>query len=67
MRNILFAAVAASALFAGTAAMADDFNGQAAASQNGVSSYNAYLDQQATNAQLADPTAPNSLRSHGNP
>ena len=64
MRNILFAAIAASALFAGTAAMADEFNGQAAANQNGI---NAYLDQQATNAQVADPTAPNSLRSHGNP
>ncbi len=64
MRNILFAAIAASALFAGTAAMADEFNGQAANSQNGVS---AYLDQQATNSQLADPTAPNSLKSHGHP
>ena len=64
MRNILFAAIAASALFAGTAAMADEFNGQAANSQNGI---NAYLDQQATNSQLADPTAPNSLKSHGHP
>lgn len=64
MRNILFAAIAASALFAGTAAMADEFNGQAA---NNQSSINAYLDQQAANSQLADPTAPNSLRSHGHP
>ncbi len=64
MRNILFAAVAASALVVGTAAMADEFNGQQQSAQNGVS---AYLDQQATNAQLADPTAPNSLRSHGHP
>ncbi len=63
MRNILFAAVAASALFAGTAAMADEFNGQPQ-TQAGVS---AYLNQQATNAQLSDPTAPDSIRSHGHP
>ncbi len=61
MRNILLAAVAVSALFVGTAAMADDFSGQ---TQTGV---NAYLDQQATSAQLSDPTAPDSLRSHGHP
>lgn len=65
MRTLLLAAVAASALFAGSAAMADEFSGQAAAAnQNGI---NAYLDQQAVNAQQADPTAPNSLRSHGRP
>jgi hypothetical protein len=63
MRNILFAAVAVSALFVGTAAMADEFGGQSP-SQTGV---NAYLDQQATGAQLSDPTAPDSIRSHGHP
>ncbi len=63
MRNILLAAVAVSALFVGTAAMADDFSGQTQ-TQTGV---NAYLDQQATSAQLSDPTAPDSLRSHGHP
>ncbi len=65
MRNILFAAVAVSALFVGTAAMADQFDGQnQTATQTGV---NAYLDQQATGAQLSDPTAPDSIRSHGHP
>ncbi len=62
MRNFLMAAVAVAALASGTVAMADEFNGQQA--QGGV---NAYLDQQATDAQLADPTAPNSIRSHGHP
>lgn len=65
MRKTMMAAVAIVALFAGTAAMADEFNGQnQTQTQNGV---NAYMDQQATNAQLADPTAPDSLRSHGHP
>ena len=62
MRNFLIAAVAVAALASGTAAMADEFNGQQ--SQAGV---NAYLDQHATDAQLADPTAPTSIRSHGHP
>ena len=62
MRNFLMAAVAVAALASGSVAMADEFNGQQ--SQAGV---NAYLDQQATDAQMADPTAPNSIRSHGHP
>ncbi len=66
MRNILFAALAASTLLVGTAAMADEFNGQANQTQN-QTGVNAYLDQQATNAQLSDPTAPDSIRSHGHP
>ena len=61
MRNFIMAAVAVAALASGSVAMADEFNGQQQ-SQGGV---NAYLDQQATNAQDADPTAPSSLHSHG--
>ena len=63
MRNILMAAVAAAALMSASVAMADEFNNDQAQS-NGV---NAYLDNQATDAQLADPTAPDSIRSHGHP
>ena len=44
-------------------AMADEFNSPQQ-QQGGVS---AYLDNQATDAELADPTAPNSIRSHGHP
>ena len=62
MRNFLMAAVAVAALASGSVAMADEFNGQQ--SQGGV---NAYLDQQATNSEFADPTAPNSIHSHGHP
>ncbi len=63
MRNFLMAAVAVAALASGSAAMADDtFGGQPA--QAGV---NSYLDQQATNSEFADPTAPNSIHSHGHP
>ena len=62
MRNFLMAAVAVAALATGSVAMADEFNGQQ--TQGGV---NAYLDQQATDSQLADPTAPSSIRSHGHP
>ncbi len=67
MRNLLMAAVAVAVLSSGGVAMADEFNGtdnQTHGTQGGVS---AYLDQQATTAELADPTAPNSLRSHGHP
>ncbi len=63
MRKFLMAAVAVAALASGSAAMADDtFGGQAA--QPGV---NAYLDQQSTVAEDADPTAPTSIHSHGHP
>jgi hypothetical protein len=59
MRTTLFATVALAALIAAVSvARADDFGDQSAAV--------AYLNQQATNAQLSDPTAPNSIRSHGN-
>ena len=68
MRNLLMAAVAVAALASGSVAMADEFNGQPTTgdhqTQAGV---NTYLDEQATDAQFADPTAPNSLRSHGHP
>ena len=63
MRNFLMAAVAVAALASGSVAMADEFNGQQQ-SQGGV---NAYLDQQATSSEFADPTAPDSIRSHGHP
>ena len=63
MRNFLMAAVAVTALMSASVAMADEFNSPQQ-EQGGV---NAYLDNQATDAQLADPTAPNSLRSHGHP
>ena len=62
MRNYIMAAIAVAALAGGTVARADEFNGQQ--DQGGPS---AYLDQQATNSQFADPTAPDSLRSHGKP
>ena len=67
MRNILMAAVAASALMVGTAAMADDFSGQPQNQGQDQTGVNAYLDQQATQAQLSDPTARDSIRSHGHP
>jgi len=63
MRNLLMAAVAATALMGASVAMADEFNSPQQ-QQGGVS---AYLDNQATNAELADPTAPDSIRSHGHP
>lgn len=65
MRNILFATVAVFGLALASTAMADDFTGDNhGTDQQGVS---VYMDQQATNAQLSDPTAPNSIRSHGHP
>lgn len=68
MRNILLAAAAVAALFVTTAAMADEFSGQQAQGQTqSDSSINAYMDQQAAGSELADPTAPHSLRSHGHP
>ncbi len=62
MRNFLMAAVAAAALMSASVAMADEFNSPQ--QQGGVS---AYLDNQATNSEFADPTAPNSIHSHGHP
>ncbi len=68
MRNFIMAAVAVAALASGSVAMADELNGQQNTgehqTQAGVSTY---LDEQATDAQFADPTAPNSFRSHGKP
>lgn len=66
MRNTLLAAVALFGLTVSTAALADDsgFGGSQTQDQQSV---NAYLDQQSTNAQDADPTAPDSIRSHGHP
>ena len=64
MRTSILTAFTLAALVAGSAvARADDFDGR----QQSNSGANAYLDQQAKNSGLADPTAPNSLRSHGNP
>ncbi len=63
MRNFLMAAVAAAALMSASVAMADEFNSPQQ-QQGGVS---AYLDNQATNSEFADPTAPNSIHSHGHP
>lgn len=76
MRNTILAAFAVAALVAGaSAAKADEFgqrqanapqayqdNGNPNATDSGAS---AYLDQQAVNSELSDPTAPNSIRSHG--
>ena len=61
MRKFLMAAVAVAAMAGGSVAMADEFNGQ----QQSQAGINAYLDQQAVNAEDADPTAPHSLRSGG--
>ena len=62
MRNFLMAAVAVAALASGSVAIADEFDGQQ--SQGGLK---AYLDQQATDSEFADPTAPDSIHSHGHP
>lgn len=79
MRNILIAAFAFGAIVAGgTVARADDFGGQRHVANSPTAyteygsqdqnheSFGAYLDNQASSAQLSDPTAPNSIRSHGN-
>ena len=64
MRNFLMAAAILTSLGATSlvAAHAEDFGGG-----NGQTGINAYLNEQATNAQLSDPTAPDSVRSHGRP
>ena len=71
MRNFIFAALTATALLGGAAtARADDFRAAAADDMTGHFTVNqaavgAYLDTQAANSQLSDPTAPDSIRSHG--
>ena len=62
MRNTLFAALALTALLAAGVARADEFGGTQ--TQTGVS---AALDNQSANAQDSDPTARDSVRSHGRP
>ncbi len=66
MSKILLAALTLSMLTLGVVAKADDFAGQQN-QQNQQTGVNAYLDDQATNSQLADPTARDSIRSHGHP
>jgi len=74
MRNILFALLAATALTGLTAtARADQFTGSnyaddmtgSEAARSGA--FSAQLDQRSIQAQDADPTVPNSIRSHGRP
>lgn len=63
MRHRLLAAIAIAAIVGNTAARAD---GKTTAMPQSTE-VNASLDQQATSAQLSDPTASHSLRSHGHP
>ena len=71
MRNILFAMLAATALIGATAAArADDFQASKYDDMTGrytVSqpAFTAFLNTQSTGSQDSDPTAPNSIRSHG--
>ncbi len=68
MRSFILAAAAVAALASGGVAMADEFNGQPNGGDHQTQAgINTYLDQQATDAEFADPTAPNSLHSHGKP
>ncbi len=63
MRTSILTALALAALVAGSSVVrADEFAGQ----QQANAGANTYLDQQAKNSGLSDPTAPNSIRSHGN-
>ena len=71
MRNFLFAMLASTALVgAASTARADDFRASRYDDMTGhytvnVPAFVVSLDNQATTAQQADPTAPNSIRSHG--
>ena len=63
MRTSILTAFALAALVAGVSVVrADEFGGQ----QQSNAAASTYLDQQAKNSTLSDPTAPNSIRSHGN-
>ncbi len=62
LSRILLAAIILAALAAGAVANADEFGGRT--TSEGA---NAALDKQAKDAGLSDPTARDSLRSHGQP
>ncbi len=64
MRTIFCTALLLAGLSGGTAALADDFSG---GPPSNAAAASAALDRQATASQFADPTAPDSLRSHGHP
>lgn len=59
MRHLFFAAVAVFNVGSGVAAMAYE------APRPQKTDTSAYLDRQAASSELADPTAPHSVRSHG--
>ena len=62
LNKTLIAAATVTLLALSAGAKADEMSGQT--SDNG---YSTYANQQATDAQVSDPTVPNSLRSHGRP
>ena len=62
MRKVIFVGAMIAMMAVGVAANADEFAGQ-----SGGQGYQAAVNDQAANAQMADPTAPNSFRSHGRP
>ena len=62
LNKTLLAAATVSLLALSAVAKAEDMSGQP--TDNG---WSAYANQQATDAQVSDPTVPNSLRSHGHP
>jgi cytochrome c-type biogenesis protein CcmH/NrfF len=69
MRNILFAAVAVLSLASATAAVAqEDTNGFGSDDQQqNQQAVSSYLNNQSVQAEDSDPTAPDSIRSHGHP